>query len=132
MIPPGAGTAGGRLRDPREAIAQLRQQLALRWPGRVYQSDSRGLSVLSISPELTVWCNGRDFIWYEQGRPIAHPATDPVVAAVRLMARLQQLTERDSGPGGADKGGTGGTGGRGEAGTEAEPPESPGPQQDEY
>jgi hypothetical protein len=97
VIPPGAGIRGGQPRDPREAIAQLRQQLALQWPGRVYQSDSRGLSVLSISPELTVWCNGRDFIWYEQGRLAAHPAADPVTAAVRLVARLRQLSERDAG-----------------------------------
>jgi hypothetical protein len=97
VIPPGAGIRGGQPRDPREAIAQLRQQLALHWPGRVYQSDSRGLSVLSISPELTVWCNGRDFIWYEQGRLAAHPAADPVTAAVRLVARLRQLSERDTG-----------------------------------
>ncbi|HEU5160012.1 MAG TPA: hypothetical protein VFU43_23650 [Streptosporangiaceae bacterium] len=97
MIPPGAGTRGGRLRDPREAITQLRQQLALHWPGRVYQSDSRGLSVLSITPELTVWCNGRDFVWYEQGRPTVHPASDPVTAAVRLIGRLRQLSEHDSG-----------------------------------
>ena len=97
MIPPGAGIRGGQPRDPREAIAQLRQQLALHWPGRVYQSDSRGLSVLSISTELTVWCNGRDFIWYEQGRLAAHPAADPVTAAVRLIARLRQLSERDGG-----------------------------------
>ncbi len=97
MIPPGAGIRDGQPRDPREAIAQLRQQLALHWPGRVYQSDSRGLSVLSISPELTVWCNGRDFIWYEQGRLAAHPAADPVTAAVRLIARLRQLSDRDTG-----------------------------------
>jgi hypothetical protein len=97
VIPPGAGIRGGQPRDPREAIAQLRQQLALHWPGRVYQSDSRGLSVLSISSELTVWCNGRDFIWYEQGRPAAHPAADPVTAAVRLIARLRQLSDRDNG-----------------------------------
>jgi hypothetical protein len=113
VIPPGAGTRDGRLRDPREAIAQLRQQLALHWPGRVYQSDSRGLSVLSISPELTVWCNGRDFIWYEQGRPVAHPAADPVTAAVRLISRLRQLTHWDAAD---DKG--------------AEP-EHPGPRTDE-
>jgi hypothetical protein len=98
VIPPGAGTRGGQLRDPREAIAQLRQQIALHWPGRVYQSDSRGLSVLSISPELTVWCNGRDFVWHERGRRLAHPATDPVTAAVRLMARLQQLQRAQQPP----------------------------------
>ena len=97
MIPPGAGIRGGQLRDPREAIAQLRRQLAPQWPGRVYQSDSRGLSVLSITPELTVWCNGRDFIWYEQGRLAAHPAADPVTASVRLLARLRQLSGRETG-----------------------------------
>ena len=100
MIPPGASTRGGQLRDPREAIAQLRQQLALHWPGRFYQGDSRGLSVLSISSELTVWCNGREFIWHETGRTVGHPAADPVTAAVRLIARLQQLTQprpRDDG-----------------------------------
>jgi hypothetical protein len=99
VIPPGASTRGGQLRDPREAIAQLRQQLAMRWPGRVYQGDSRGLSVLSISPELTVWCNGREFIWREKGRPVSHPAADPVTAAVRLMARLQQLQRPPRGEG---------------------------------
>jgi len=96
----------------------LRQQLALHWPGRVYQGDSRGLSVLSISPELTVWCNGRDFIWYEQGRQVAHPAADPVTAAVRLIGRLQQLSKRD---GGDDK----------DTGTGPEDPGAPGPQQEE-
>lgn len=106
MIPPGSGIRGGQRRDPREAIAQLRQQLALNWPGRVYQSDSRGLSVLSISPELTVWCNGRDFIWYEHGRLAAHPAADPVTAAARLLARLRQLSGRETG-------GDGGNGGDG-------------------
>jgi hypothetical protein len=105
VIPPGAGITGGQRRDPREAIAQLRQHLALQWPGRVYQSDSRGLSVLSITPELTVWCNGRDFIWYEQGRVTAHPAADPVTAAVRLIARLRQLAERETGGGGGSEGG---------------------------
>ena len=102
MIPPGASARGGQLRDPREAIAQLRQQLALRWPGRVYQGDSRGLSVLSITPELTVWCNGRDFVWYVQGRPVTHPAADPVTAAVRIMGRLKELTERDGDAGAGD------------------------------
>ena len=93
MIPPGASSSGGRLRDPREAAAQLRQQLALHWPGRVYQGDSPGLSVLSISPELTVWCDGHDFFWRElEGRPVRHPAGDPVTAAVRVARRIQQLT----------------------------------------
>lgn len=119
MIPPGAGIRGGQPRDPREAIAQLRKQLALVWPGRIYQSDSRGLSVLSISPELTVWCNGRDFIWYEQGRLAAHPAGDPVTASVRLLARLRQLSGRETG---RETGGAGGSGGEaGEGGHE--PPE---------
>jgi hypothetical protein len=113
VIPPGAGIRGGQPRDPREAIAQLRQQLALQWPGRVYQSDSRGLSVLSISPELTVWCNGRDFVWYDQGRLAAHPAADPVTAAVRLIARLRQLSGWE----------TGGDGGDGGAGEDSTPPE---------
>jgi hypothetical protein len=93
-MPPGAGTRGGQLRDPREAVAQLRQQLSLHWPGRVYQGDRPGLSVLSISPELTVWCDGRDFFWREVGgRPVRHPAADPVTAAVRLSHRIKQLTE---------------------------------------
>lgn len=102
MIPPGGGPRGGRLRDSREAISQLRQQLSLHWPGRVYQGDLAGLSVLSISPELTVWCNGREFVWYVEGRPFTHPAADPVSAAVRLISRLQQLSEREGGgpPGG--------------------------------
>jgi hypothetical protein len=132
VIPPGAGTRGGRLRDPREAITQLRQQLALHWPGRVYQGDSRGLSVLSISPELTVWCNGRDFIWYEHGRPVAHPAADPVTAALRLINRLQQLTGDDGGDdaGGGDNKDAGGAQGP-EPPTPPKPPESPGPHQDE-
>jgi hypothetical protein len=93
-MPHEAGPRGGRLRDPREAVAQLRQQLSLHWPGRVYQGDRPGLSVLSISPELTVWCDGRDFFWREvEGRPVRHPAADPVTAAVRLSHRIQQLTE---------------------------------------
>jgi hypothetical protein len=94
VIPHETGPRGGRLRDPREAVAQLRQQLSLHWPGRVYQGDRPGLSVLSISPDLTVWCDGRDFFWREvEGRPVRHPAADPVTAAVRLSHRIKQLTE---------------------------------------
>jgi hypothetical protein len=91
-MPHGASTVGGPLRDPREAVAQLRRQLALHWPGRVYQGDSPGLSVLSISPRLTVWCDGRDFFWRElEGRPVRHPAADPVNAAVRIARWIERL-----------------------------------------
>lgn len=92
MTPHGASVGRGPLRDPREAVAQLRRQLAVHWPGRVYQGDGPGLSVLSINPELTVWCDGRDFFWRElEGRPVRHPAGDPVTAAVRIARRIEQL-----------------------------------------
>ncbi len=112
MIPHEASTRGGQLRDPREAVTQLRQQLALHWPGRVYQGDTPGLSVLSISPELTVWCDGRDFFWREvEGRPVRHSAADPVTAAVRIARRIQQLTgqpqEEPPAGGGGHRNGTG-------------------------
>jgi hypothetical protein len=96
VTPPGAGSAGpgganqkGLPDGPRTAVLQLRRQLYEHWPGRLYQSDIAGLSVLSISPELTVWCNGRDFVWHENARLIVHPATDPLGAAQRLVRRLR-------------------------------------------
>jgi hypothetical protein len=75
-------------------VLQLRRQLYEHWPGRLYQSDVAGLSVLSVSPELTVWCNGREYVWHEDRRLVAHPATDPLGAAQRLLRRLRQLYER--------------------------------------
>jgi hypothetical protein len=102
VIPPGAGSTGpgggyqdGPPDDPRTALLQLRRQLYEHWPGRLYQSDVAGLSVLSISPELTVWCNGRDFVWHEDASLIVHPATDPLGAGQRLVRRLRRLNARD-------------------------------------
>ncbi|HEY7488752.1 MAG TPA: hypothetical protein VH912_30205 [Streptosporangiaceae bacterium] len=123
MIPPGAGTRSGQSRDPREAIAQLRQQLALHWPGRVYQGDVAGLSVLSITTELTVWCNGREFVWYVEGRAFTHPAIDPVSAAVRIITRLQQLSQREGG--GEQRGESGPGGPSGPPGRDNGPPAPP-------
>ncbi|WP_157530591.1 hypothetical protein [Microtetraspora niveoalba] len=50
-----------------------------------YQSSGSGMSVPSVSTELTVWCENGVFAWNAGGVVVTHPADDPAGAALLIM-----------------------------------------------
>ncbi|WP_326637048.1 hypothetical protein OG884_25835 [Streptosporangium sp. NBC_01755] len=72
--------------DPSEATRLLRYALHRQGFTHTYQSNGRGMSVLSVLTDLTVWCKNGLFVWNEDGVQSSHPAEDPVGAA-RLISR---------------------------------------------
>jgi len=51
---------------------------------RVYGAACTVFGVISVSPGLTVWTNGRLLLWHFNGVPDAYPAADVEAAAERL------------------------------------------------
>ncbi|GAA2086494.1 hypothetical protein [Actinomadura alba] len=67
---------------PREAIHRL--ATALRGHGfrHLYVAHDGGISVLSVTVELTVWCRRGTFHWFADGRYILQSADRPEVTAL--------------------------------------------------
>ncbi|GLW08451.1 hypothetical protein Misp01_35810 [Microtetraspora sp. NBRC 13810] len=87
------GTPNLPWHDPREATRLLRYALHRQGFTHTYQSNGSGMSVLSVLPELTVWCRDGMFVWTTvDGRETTHPADDPVGAA-DLIARTYRRPE---------------------------------------
>lgn len=92
------------------AAALLHDALAELGVTRVYRTDGDGMSVLSVWANLTVWCAGGRFRWrdgYEFEDWVTHPAGDPVGAAVKIKARLEELRGRRRSLGAGARGGPG-------------------------
>ncbi|WP_214413023.1 hypothetical protein [Sphaerisporangium fuscum] len=105
MLAVRAGTPYLPWHDPREATRLLRYALQQEGFTHTYQSSGIGMSVLSVTTELTVWCKKGSFVWNEDGLTVTHPAADPMGAAQLVKRHLRRPTgerSRDSwasGPG---------------------------------
>jgi hypothetical protein len=77
-------------RDPREAARSLRYALHREGVTHTFQSNGNGMSVLSLSAELTVWCQDGCFAWKEDGVVVTHPADDPSGAAGLIHAHFRR------------------------------------------
>ena len=67
------------------ATTRLRGELSRLRPGRFYQADVAGISVLSVCHGLTVWCVEGVFVWRVAGQGYVHHAADPVRAARAVL-----------------------------------------------
>ncbi|GII78221.1 hypothetical protein Sru01_32030 [Sphaerisporangium rufum] len=107
MLAVRAGTPYLPWHDPREATRLLRYALHREGFTHTYQSSGNGMSVLSVTTELTVWCRKGTFVWDEDGLTVTHPAADPAGAARLLKRRLRgpvgSEDSRPGAPGSADR-----------------------------
>jgi len=77
--------APGSIRmSPASVVRALDQMLRQRGMTRVYGAACTVFGVISVSPGLTVWTNGRLLLWHFNGVPDAYPAADVEAAAERL------------------------------------------------
>ncbi|RCG32490.1 hypothetical protein DQ384_03025 [Sphaerisporangium album] len=90
MLAVRAGTPYLPWHDPREATRLLRYALHREGFTHTYQSSGNGMSVLSVTTELTVWCRKGSFVWSEDGLTVTHPAADPVGAAQLVKRHLRR------------------------------------------
>ncbi|MEV7965050.1 hypothetical protein AB0O34_03590 [Sphaerisporangium sp. NPDC088356] len=90
MLAVRAGTPYLPWHDPREATRLLRYALHREGFTHTYQSSGKGMSVLSVTTELTVWCRKGSFVWNEDGLTLTHPAADPIGAAQLLKRHLRR------------------------------------------
>ncbi len=67
-------------------VRALDQMLRQHGMTRVYSAACTVFGVISVSPGLTVWTNGRVLLWHFHGAPDACPAADLEAAAERLAA----------------------------------------------
>jgi hypothetical protein len=51
---------------------------------RLYWSACSIRAVISVTPALTVWCDGHHLTWRYDGVPVTWPAHDTAGAAARL------------------------------------------------
>jgi hypothetical protein len=87
---PGAHTPAARPTTPYRPADVIRDLVTLlRGHGvtRLYWSACALLAVLSVTPTLTVWCDGSSLRWQHAGTGTTWPADDTDGAAARL-ARL--------------------------------------------
>jgi hypothetical protein len=77
-------------RTPSEAARCLRYALHREGLTHTFQSNGNGMSELSLSAELTVWCQNGSFVWKEDGVVVTHPADDPAGAAGLISARFRR------------------------------------------
>ncbi len=84
-------------RDPCEATRLLRYALHRQGFTHTYQSNGNGMSVLSVSADLTVWCKHGSFVWNEDGHEMTHPSDDPVGAARLIQRHYRAPLEEDDG-----------------------------------
>ncbi len=88
--------APGSIRmSPPSVVRALDQMLRQRGMTRVYSAACTVFGVVSVSPDLTVWTNGRVLLWHFNGVPDACPAADVEAAAERLV----MLVTRTDSPG---------------------------------
>lgn len=73
--------------DCARAMLRLREELSGQWPRRIFYSGAENISVLSLSPELTVWCLDGVFIWNDGTRVVRYPLGDVRGAADHLLGR---------------------------------------------
>ncbi|GGK83609.1 hypothetical protein Sme01_17700 [Sphaerisporangium melleum] len=97
MLAVRAGTPYLPWHDPREATRLLRYALHREGFTHTYQSSANGMSVLSVTTELTVWCRGGTFLWTEDGLTVTHPSDDPAGAAQLVKRRLRRPIEEEPG-----------------------------------
>ncbi len=71
--------------NPGEATRLLRYALHRQGFTHTYQSNGNGISVLSVSADLTVWCENGSFVWAAEGFEVSHPADDPTGAACLIQ-----------------------------------------------
>ncbi|MEU9887367.1 hypothetical protein AB0M95_33825 [Sphaerisporangium sp. NPDC051017] len=90
MLAVRAGTPYLPWHDPREATRLLRYALHREGFTHTYQSSGNGMSVLSVTTGLTVWCRKGSFVWNEDGLTVTHPAADPVGAAQLVKRHLRR------------------------------------------
>ncbi|GAA0406859.1 hypothetical protein GCM10009530_68860 [Microbispora corallina] len=95
MLAVRAGTPYLPWRDPGEATRLLRYALHRQGFTHTYQSNGNGMSVLSVSTDLTVWCKNGSFVWHEGDVVVTHPSDDPD-GATRLIMRHYRTPERPS------------------------------------
>ncbi|MFC6084419.1 hypothetical protein [Sphaerisporangium aureirubrum] len=95
MLAVRAGTAYLPWHDPREATRLLRYALHREGFTHTYQSSGNGMSVLSVTTELTVWCRKGSFVWTEDGLTVTHPSGDPTGAAQLIKRHLRRPAEED-------------------------------------
>lgn len=79
--------------DPCEATRLLRYALHRRGFPHTYQSNGNGMSVLSVSAALTVWCKNGTFVWNQEGFVMTHPSDDPVGAAQLIQRHYRGPVE---------------------------------------
>ena len=72
--------------SPAGVVRALGQMLRQRGMTRVYTAACTVFGVISVSPGLTVWTNGRVLLWHFNGSRDTYPAADLEAAAERLAA----------------------------------------------
>ncbi|MFC4529640.1 hypothetical protein [Sphaerisporangium dianthi] len=97
MLAVRAGTPYLPWHDPREATRLLRYALHREGFTHTYQSSANGMSVLSVTTGLTVWCRSGSFVWTEDGLTVTHPSDDPAGAAQLVKRRLRRPAEEEPG-----------------------------------
>lgn len=83
--------------DCARAMLQLREELSTRWPGRIFYSGAENMSVLSLAPELTVWCLQGVFTWND-GKGVVRYRLDDVRSAADHLLELAADPQRRSRP----------------------------------
>ena len=76
--PPGA--------NPADAAADLTHALTRQGITSIYTATAAMFAVISVTAELTVWTNGRQFWCTHHGQRFTWPAADLEKAATRLAA----------------------------------------------
>ncbi len=89
MVPVQAGTPYLPWDSPRDATRLLRYALPRQGFTHTYQSNGYGMSALSESAELNVWCEDGSLVWFEGSELVHHPIDDPAGAADRIAARYR-------------------------------------------
>lgn len=79
-----------------QTLTDLHEALAEMWSGRFLRVDGGTVAVLSLCPELTVWCRDGMFLWYDGYQYAGHPVTDVLGAADRIAARANELSAQTS------------------------------------
>ena len=90
-------TPGSTRVSPASVVRKLDQMLRQRGMTRVYSAACTVFGVVSVSPGLTVWTNGRVLLWHFNGMPDAYPAADVEAAAERLAMLAARTGAPDTG-----------------------------------
>jgi hypothetical protein len=71
-------------RRPRDVIAAIEAGLRERGLTRLYPAACPQIGVLSVTPGLTAWCDGRTLTWRQAGAQTSWPVADAEGAAREL------------------------------------------------